>query len=189
MNAYVKGGIVAILVALGCVAWYLSNQDALPVNQSPARFKALDAMEKEGVPDFELAQMDGKKLRLSDYRGKIVILNFWASWCNPCVEEFPSMMKLIEEFKGEVVIVAVSSEESKPDIETFMKAFQLPKPNFNVVWDPDKAVMQKYGVEKVPESFLVGRDGKLIRKVMGIENWNTPDAIEFFRLLLAGKKA
>lgn len=189
MSVYLKGGIVAILVALGCVAWYLSNQDALPVNQSPARFKALDAMEKEGVPDFELKRIDGTPLKLSDFRGKIVILNFWASWCNPCVEEFPSMMKLIEEFKGDVAVVAVTSEESKVDVETFMKAFALPKPNFEVVWDADKAVMQKYGVEKVPESFLVGRDGKLLRKVTGVENWNSPDAIEFFKLLLAKKAA
>ena len=61
--------------------------------------------------------------------------------------------------------------------------------NFEVVWDADKAVMQKYGVEKVPESFLVGRDGKLLRKVTGVENWNSPDAIEFFKLLLAKKAA
>ena len=185
MSAYVKGGIVAIAIIIGCYAWYHFNQDALPVNQSPAQFKSLEVMEKEGVPDFELPKFDGAKLKLADYRGKIVIVNFWASWCNPCVEEFPSMMKLIEEMKGDVVVIAVTGEESKPDVEAFMKAFALPKPNFHVVWDADKAVMQKYGVEKVPESFLVGKDGKLLRKVTGIDNWSTPGAIEFFKDLVA----
>ena len=185
MNAYIKGGLVAILIIVGCLTWYYLNQDTLPVNQSPAQFKSLAVMEKEGVPDFALSEIGGGNVKLADYRGKIVIVNFWASWCNPCVEEFPSMMKLIEELKGDVVIVAVTSEESKSDIETFMKAFALPKPNFHVVWDTDKAVMQKYGVEKVPESFLVGRDGKLLRKITGTENWNSPGAVAFFKDLLA----
>ncbi len=185
MSPYLKGGIAAVLAVIGVFLWYSANVSKLPVNQSPAGFKVIDKMETDGVPDFTLNRMDGSPLKLSDLKGKLVIVNFWASWCNPCVEEFPSMMKLIDQFKGEIVIVAVTSEDQKSDIEAFMKAFALPKPNFEVVWDQDKSVMQKFGVEKVPESFIVGRDMKLLRKVTGVEDWSSRDAVEFFKELLA----
>ena len=183
MNAYVKGGIASVIAIVACFAWYELNKGALPVNQSPPHFKLIDEMEKNGVPDFELPRVEGEgSVKLSTERLKsIVIVNFWASWCNPCVEEFPSMMKMIEELHGQVKIIAITSEESKSDIETFLKAFGLPKENFEVVWDKDKAVMQRFGVEQVPESFIVEKNGKLLRKIAGTENWSTPDAIAFFK--------
>ncbi len=115
-------------------------------------------------------------------------MNFWASWCNPCVEEFPSMVKLVKEFKGDVVILAISEDDQTDDIKVFTKAMGLPEPHFEVVWDKDKRSMKDYGVEKLPESFLVGRDGKLIRKVLGIDNWSSDDALAYFKMLVAGQK-
>ena len=183
MNAYVKGGIVAVIAIIGCLTWYEMEKGGLPVNQSPSHFKLIDDMEKNGVPDFELPRVIGEgSVKLSAERAKsIVIVNFWASWCNPCVEEFPSMMKMIDELHGDVKIIAITSEESRTDIDSFLKAFGLPKENFEVVWDKDKSVMQKFGVEQVPESFIVGKNGKLLRKIAGTENWSTPDAIAFFK--------
>jgi peroxiredoxin len=142
-------------------------------------------METEGVPEIALTNIDGKPVKLSDYRGKIVIVNFWASWCNPCVEEFPSMMKLMSQFSNDVVVFAVSEDDNREDIQAFMKAMGLPKPGFEIVWDEKKENMKAWGVEKVPETFLVGRDGKLIRKVLGIENWANEDAIGYFKMLVA----
>lgn len=185
MNVYVKGGIAALVVAAGLFAWYQYKEPSLPVNQSPKGFQIIKQMEKDGVPEIELTNVDGKPVKLSDYRGKIVIVNFWASWCNPCVEEFPSMMKLISQFKNDVVVFAVSEDDNREDIQAFMKAMGLPKPGFEIVWDEKKANMPKWGVEKVPETFLVGRDGKLIRKVLGIENWANDDAVGYFKMLVA----
>lgn len=184
---YVQGAVVALLVVAGLFWWYRQNVNKLPANQSPAAFKVIDKMETEGVPDLTFKTLEGAEVRLSDLRGKIVILNFWASWCNPCVEEFPSMLKLVEEMKGEVVVVAVSGDDVRQDIETFTKAMGLPKPNFTVTWDEKKEAMQTFGVEKLPESFLIAKDGKLIRKVLGIENWSSPSAIEYFQHLVATK--
>lgn len=188
MNLYVKGGIVALVLAAGMIVWYRAKESSLPVNQTPTAFKLIDQMEHSGVPEVELARLDGTKLKLSDYRGKIVIVNFWASWCNPCVEEFPSMVKLVKEFKGEVVILAISEDDQTEDIKVFMKAMGLPEAHFEVVWDQEKRAMKDYGVEKLPESFLVGRDGKLIRKVLGIDNWSSEDALAYFKMLIAGQK-
>lgn len=189
MNAYVKGGILAAILIAGIYGWYRANMATLPVNRPPDDYQLISKMEKEGVPDFTLERLDGSKLTLSELKGKTVIVNFWASWCNPCVEEFPSMIKLVDHFKGDVVVVAVSTDEDRKDIETFLKAFGLPKPGFEVVWDKDKSIMAKYGINKIPESFLVGADMKLIRKVMGTENWYTQGAIDYFSDLVRGGAA
>ena len=98
------------------------------------------------------------------------------------------MLKLLEQAGPDLRIVAISGDDEKKDIVAFMKAFGLPKPGFDIIWDKDKAIMQAYGVGKVPESFIVDRELKLIRKVLGIENWATPDAVAYFESLKAGKK-
>jgi peroxiredoxin len=180
---YLVGGVIALVVAAGLLAVYMAKEKDLPVNQSPQAFTLLTQMEKSGVPDFELKTLAGETVKMSQFKGKVLIINFWASWCNPCVQEFPSMLKLVEQFKGDLVVLAVSEDEEQVDIESFSKAFKLPQANFHVVWDKDKAIMGKYGVEKIPESFLVGKDGKLIRKVLGIEDWATPSAIDYFKSL------
>jgi peroxiredoxin len=186
MNLYLKGGIVALIAAIAIWLWYQSQSPKLPVNQSPATFKIIDKMESEGMPDFALKRLDGTTLKLSDYKGKLVVVNFWASWCNPCVTEFPSMVKLIDRMKGQVQIIAVATDDDRKDVEAFTKAFGLPKPGFEVVWDEGKVVQKTYGVEKIPESFLVGSDFKLLRKVLGIEDWASDNAVEYFQSILSG---
>lgn len=186
MNAYLKGAIGAFVIAAGLYAWYRMNEAKLPANQSPAEFKTIKQMETEGVPDFELERMNGTKLRLSDLKGKLLIVNFWASWCDPCVEEFPAMVKLAQKMQGDLVIVAVSTDENRADIEPFLKAFSVPEEGFEVVWDRDHRVKELYGVKKIPESFIVGTDFRLARKIVGTENWDSDNAIAFFRALKAG---
>ena len=187
MSVYIKGAIAAFIVMAGILAWYFSKEAELPVNVAPAEFKMIDKMEKEGMPEWSLPKLDGQMVKNTDLKGKIVILNFWASWCNPCVEEFPSMLKLVEHFKGDVVVLAVSTDDEQKDIESFTKAFGLPKPNFEVLWDKDKKIRDMHMVEKIPESFLVNKDGKLIRKVLGVENWASKEALSYFQDLVAGK--
>lgn len=186
MNVYVKGGIVSLFLIAGGLYWFWSYRDQLPVREKPAHYDLIDKMERERVPGIQLPRVDGSQFDLESIKGKIVIVNFWASWCNPCVEEFPSLIKLVEHFNGEVILLAVSTDESRADMEAFLKAFDLPKPHMEILWDPDRKVANSYGVVKIPESFLVGKDLKLIRKVIGIDDWATPDALEFFQSLVSG---
>lgn len=186
MNVYVRGAILSLALIVGGGYWFWRYQDQLPVREKPKHFYLIDKMEKEGVPSFTLPRSDGKPFDLGSVKGKILIVNFWASWCNPCVEEFPSLIKLIDHFKGEVVLVAVSTDESRADMDAFLQAFDLPKSHMEILWDPSRKVADSYGVGKIPESFLVGKDLKLIRKVIGIDDWATPDAIEYFRTLVTG---
>jgi cytochrome c biogenesis protein CcmG/thiol:disulfide interchange protein DsbE len=177
--------LIAILVVIVVIGfWFSRNREKLTYQERPTSYSVLDRMEKEGVPSFELPRLDGKNFSLTDVKGKLAIVNFWASWCNPCVQEFPSFIKLIQHFKGDVVLIAISNDESRPDIDTFLKAMHVPKENIQILWDKDRTVANLYGVAQLPESFLIGKDGKLIRKIVGIDNWATADAIGYFQDIL-----
>lgn len=187
MSAYIKGALGALVLAAVIYGLYTSYEARLPANQSPAAFQVISKMESEGVPDFTLERLDGTKLKLSDLKGKMLIVNFWASWCNPCVEELPSMVRLAEKMKGELVVIAISTDENRKDIETFLKLFGLPKPGFEVVWDRDGKMKDMYAVGKIPESYIVTPDFKLARKILGVEKWDSDEAVQFFQLLARGK--
>jgi hypothetical protein len=91
------------------------------------------------------------------------------------------MARLVDRMGGDVVVIAVSTDEKKEDIGPFLKAFGIPKPGFEVVWDRDRTVMKSYAVKRVPESFLAKSDFRLARKIVGTEDWATDNAIEFFK--------
>ncbi len=174
-------GFVLFVVALAGTWWLLKlKYDATVV---PESFNFVSKFEKDGIPLIEAVDLDGKPFNLSNVKTPVVIVNFWASWCEPCVEEFPSMLKLVDSLKGKVTIVAVSMDDDEKDLRAFTKLFKVPKPGFEVLWDRDKKVMGTYAVGKLPESYIVGPDRKLIRKVLGVENWANPSAISYFQTL------
>jgi len=143
----------------------------------------IDQLENQGAIDFKMKTIEGKELNFSSLNGKIVILSFWASWCGPCVEEFPSMISLLKQFPDKVVMVAISSDYTVEDINVFFSSLKIPKElsNLYVVWDPDHEISQKYQIQKLPESFIIGKNMKLLRKVIGSINWSDDDAISFFK--------
>ena len=179
----------AFLISLG-----LAGLLALPIyyywnfltkgSQAPEATLILNKMEAEGVPDFSIKDLKGDAYRLSDLKGKIIVLNFWASWCAPCVKEFPSLKRLSDHFKGQVVVVAVSHDNSRDDLDSFMQSFGGQTTSFSVYWDQDRSIGKLYGVRVLPETFIIGRDLKLIRKVSGDEEWDHPMTLEFFEAQL-----
>lgn len=138
-------------------------------------------MELNGIPEIEASHLDGKPFDNSKIKDKVVIVSFWASWCDPCVKEWPSMIKLVEHFKGKLALVAVSHDYTLEDINSFLNVVKARnRPNIEVLWDKDGLNAKKFGSSKLPENYIVGRDGKLIRKIVGVEQWYSPDAIEYF---------
>jgi peroxiredoxin len=135
------------------------------------------------APDFTLPDLDGRMVNLSSFKGKVVIVNIWATWCPPCVAETPSLDKLYKMLKDEgLELLAVSvDKEGKRVVEPFMKKKNL---SFPVLLDPDGMVSGLYRTTGVPESFIVKRDGTLDKKIQGAINWTSPKIIDYFQSLL-----
>lgn len=172
---------VLIVTAVLLVLWFQLNTKTQRDQWTSPGTKKLDEITREGIPHVELVRLSGASFSLNQFKDKIVLLNFWASWCDPCVKEFPSMMKLVDHFKGELVLVAVSSDSNKQDIETFLKAFKVKEgPNIVIAWDKDQRVSSSFGTTQLPESYLFSRGLVLRRKVIGLEDWYSPNVISFF---------
>lgn len=135
-------------------------------------------------PAFTLPALDGRMVSLADYKGKVVLLNIWATWCPPCREEMPSMEKLYEQLEGEdFEILAVSVDLSGAEaVGPFVKRYGL---RFPALLDTDAKVQHLYGTTGIPESFIIGRDGRIRKVIVGPVDWAAPASVRFFRGLLA----
>ena len=139
----------------------------------------------EGIPapDFTFPGLDGKNTSLSDYKGKVVLVNIWATWCPPCVYEMPSMQKLYNEFNGKnFEILAVSIDAAGVDaVAPFMKKHKL---SFPALMDPKGTIKSMYRVTGIPESFIIDKQGVLVGKIIGPRDWATQEVFGFFQDLI-----
>lgn len=179
-----KAAIVTLVVglAIGILGHRYYTDSVEKMTDSSG--KKLTQLETVGAINFQLPRLNGELFELSSLKGKVVLLNFWATWCAPCAEEFPSLLSLAERYKGEVVIVAVTIDENKQDIENFVKAFKGNAEHLIVVRDVDKKIADSYGTSKLPETYIFNRQFKLARKIASSVNWTSPEAIETFESLL-----
>ncbi|MCS7221273.1 MAG: TlpA family protein disulfide reductase [Anaerolineae bacterium] len=126
------------------------------------------------APDFEMAYPDGRRMRLSDWRGQPVLINFWATWCGPCRVEIPELIKAYEAHRQHgLVILAVNVQESAHQVQPFVDELGL---SFPVVLDLDGEISRQYQVRSLPSSIFVGRDGLIAARWVGIlspeQLWN-----------------
>jgi cytochrome c biogenesis protein CcmG/thiol:disulfide interchange protein DsbE len=135
------------------------------------------------APDFTLSPLGGgPPVSLSALRSKVVLVNFWASWCKPCEDEMPAMERLYAELGGDdFELLAVSVDDAEADVSAFRERLAL---SFPILWDPEKSVAEAYQTYRFPESFLVGRDGVLIERYIGPKDWDAPAYVERIRRLL-----
>jgi peroxiredoxin len=135
------------------------------------------------APDFRVQTLDGHILRLADFKGKVVFLNFWATWCEPCREEMPSMERLHRAYKDRgVVVLAISLDSQGASVvKPFVKKFAL---TFQVGLDPKMAVRETYGVWAVPSTFLIDRNGKRVLFANGARQWDSKAAHAVIESLL-----
>ena len=138
---------------------------------------------KEG-PDFSLPNLDETTVRLSDYRGKVVFLNFWATWCKPCREEMPSMEVLYRNFERDgLVVLAISIDRvtTKKDIPPFIKSLNL---TFPVLVDSWGQTDKRYKLMGVPETYIIDQQGILREKIIGPRDWTVLDNLQTITGLL-----
>lgn len=138
--------------------------------------------------DFAVTDLQGQAVRLSQYRGQVVLLNLWATWCPPCREEMPSMEKLWQRLKdrGFVLLAVSEDEQGAAVVGPFVQTMQL---TFPVLLDPTQDVGRRYGVWGYPESFLIDREGRVVERVIGPRDWASPTQIAAIERLLAAPSA
>lgn len=177
---------------LACLvlAFMVSASRASVQAESKINYKViphLEAMKQKALtPDFTVLNTNGKKISLKDFRGKLVLLNFWASWCEPCREEMPAMERLYEEFKDQnFVVFAVSVKDRKQDSIDFAKALKLSYP---VAMDPEGHAGLLYGAWALPTTYLIGPKGEGLARVWGPADWYSPGARRLIKELLDGKR-
>jgi peroxiredoxin len=137
------------------------------------------------APSFALKDLSGKEVKLEDYRGKLIFLNFWATWCPPCRQEMPSMERLYTEFKDRgFTMLAVDLREGTGKVKAFKEKFKL---SFPILLDSDGRVGLMYGVRSIPTTYLIDREGNMIGGALGARDWASKEAFEFFEHLLNTK--
>lgn len=132
------------------------------------------------APDFTLKDLNGKKHTLSDYRGRVVLLNFWATWCGPCVHEMPSMESLNQKLKEDkFVILAVSLDRGDLGrVKTFVEKNSL---SFPVLHTSDASLQKIYNTSAIPLSFVINKDGTIYSCIPGAQKWDCLDAINHIK--------
>jgi peroxiredoxin len=134
---------------------------------------AIDGMIGEKASPFTLKNLSGQEVSLTDFRGKVILLNFWATWCPPCIAEIPRFNKLRKAYaKKNFEIVAVSTDRSLSTARKFIRKHPV---SFIVLHDSSIKVSRKYNVFSIPTTFLIDKKGKIIEKFLGGHDWNSPE--------------
>ena len=131
------------------------------------------------APDFTVQDSD-RTVRLKDLRGKIVVLNFWTTWCEPCIVEMPSLARLQKQMGSTVTVLAVSTDDDGDAYHKFLKKYDI---QFLTVNDPQKKSAEIYGTTGQPETFIIDPSGVLRRKFIGAVDWTSPEIVEYLQKL------
>lgn len=187
------GGV--FLAAVFCFSALVNSAEAFFHKKKEKAAVAGDYVKKLGIerpekkilaPDFALEDLSGKRISLRSLRGKVVFLNFWATWCVPCRQEMPSMEKLHRELVGQgLEVVAVNFRESKTEVSKFFDELGL---TFTALLDQDGKVFEEYGAWSLPLSYFINRRGEFVGKAIGYRKWDGPEGKAFFQQLLSEKQ-
>jgi peroxiredoxin len=171
-------GSFAILVLLGC-----SQVDEAQENGEGVQTSVAKATIGYPAPDFTLLDVDGKSVSLSDNRGRVLLVNFWATWCTPCRVEMPSMETLYRQFsREEFEILSVSSDfEGAAVVKPFMRSYQL---TFPALIDNDFEVSNLYQVRSIPATYIIDQEGVITHRYFGAKVWNDEASKEIIRKLI-----
>ncbi len=177
---YMKKGLVALLAAsvllLSCVACTAPNPgpDAAATEQETAPSAMPPADTSSGsdtvsTPDFSVLNADGEAVKLSDFFGKPIVLNFWASWCPPCKAELPDFEAACKKYEGKVVFLMVNLTDGQRETVEIAKSFIATEGyTFPVYFDTNYEASYKYGLSSIPQTFFIGEDGEVVAKATGM---------------------
>ena len=156
---------IRFLILAGCLALFITACGEKPV-----------ATVGKPAPDFDTLDLDGKVWSLSKLKGKVVFINFWATWCSPCREEMPSMQRLYTKLpKDKFEMIALFNNDKKPAVRNFVSQLEL---TFPILSDEHNFAGTKYGLTGLPETFIVDKQGVIREKIIGPAKWDSPENVE-----------
>jgi len=170
-----------LIVVLVFFAYYWMAQ---PLTNTAAELPRLG----QPMADFSLPDLQGHPISLSSLKGKVVFLNVWATWCQPCIDEMPTIQHLHDQLQPrglEVLTVSLDPLGSQI-VAPFLKQYGL---SFPVLLDVKSQLQKLYGTTGVPESFIIDKDGRLVEKVVGPRDWSHPNMLNMFQQLMAAPSA
>jgi len=154
-------------------------------------FRELSTMDGQFMnipaPDFELRDLSGRAVKLSDFKGKVVFLNLWATWCKPCRDEIPSMVRLAAQLGSErefFEIVAVSWDSEGEAIGEFLRSVPQMTQAMTILVDPDGELTQQLGTRLLPETYVIDRDGNFVARFQNLREWDSDQAMRLFTALI-----
>ena len=192
MQRWTRLGLLGLIIAAAALVLSTVNRrDDPPAPKSEAQSQKIDRQFQEmgilRIPPrpapggIQLMDLVGNKMTLADFRGKIVFLNIWTTWCPPCRKEMPEMEKLHQQLKNEkFVILAVSLKESAGKIDAFFKKQRL---TFPALLDPKGKAAKLLGVAQIPTTFILNKKGEFMGKALGPRRWGDKTSIDLFKRL------
>lgn len=163
----VRGAMVVALVGLAAAIYFGMRERVVVVG--------------DNAPDFSITTDKGLTLTRTNFGGKVLVLNFWATWCAPCVEEIPSLDQFQQKLAGSgVVVLAVSVDRNPKLYDRFLKRFPV---SFQTARDPEANISADYGTYKYPETYVIDRNGKVVQKVISSRDWTDPGIVNFIKSL------
>jgi peroxiredoxin len=155
IDQFLKAGIVVLSAILVFVLYNSIHERIVDVGDS--------------APDFSITADNGRTITASNFGGRLLVLNFWATWCQPCVEEVPSLDQFAKDMAGSgVVVLGVSMDKNPKLYHDFLSRSHV---SFMTARDPDAKISADYGTYKYPESYIIDSKGKVVQKIIGATNW------------------
>ena len=168
-------------VIIFCMVFLFAAESSASASASGSGRGLTALSEKPMVPDFFLKDADGKMHKFSDYKGHIVIVNFWATWCPPCRAEMPSMQRAWEQLREEgIIMLAIDVGEDEDAIFEFTASYPV---EFPLLLDTDSLVSEAWKVNGLPTTFVVDQWGRKVYRAVGGREWDSPDLLEKVRAL------
>lgn len=182
-----KYAAIYVVLFIGALMLFVSHYYETPVTTEDVQVASVHAEERSAVgymaPGFTVRNLDGNRVSLEDYKGQVVVLNLWATWCGPCRIEMPGFENLYRRFRSEgLTVLAVSlDKDNDQKVRDFVKEYKL---SFPVVLDPQQKVESRYNTFTIPTTYVIDRAGRIVAVVDGAKNWESRETFDALELLL-----
>ncbi|HOK46252.1 MAG TPA: TlpA disulfide reductase family protein [Bryobacteraceae bacterium] len=161
-----------IVICLAVLVWVVAGT-----------FRERVVVAGDKAPDFSIVTDSGHTITRSNFGGKLLVLNFWATWCPPCIEEIPSLNEFQKRFAADgVVVLGVSVDQNPRAYQNFLSRVNVA---FLTARDPEAKISTEYGTFKYPETYIINRDGRVVEKIIGATNWTDEAMMTRVKALLA----